>query len=74
MNIHSYFDSFLKERYYAMDSESLSFDDFYAMSEQFFHLKGLPVLFRDVLYNLLGYAFAVGESTEETLDFYSRLI
>ena len=55
--IHSYFDDFMKEKYYEMDQEALSFDDFYTMSEQFFPHKGIPVLFRDILYNLTGYAY-----------------
>ena len=49
-------------------------DDLYQMSEQFFPHRGVPVLFRDILYNLLGYFYAVGDTTEETVDFYSRLI
>ena len=49
------------------------------MSGQFFPYKGLPVLFRDILYNLLGYAYAVGETSnehaiEESLNFYKRLL
>ena len=72
--IHEHFDNFLKEKYYDMDSEGLSFDDFYIMSEQFFQYRGLPVLFRDILYNLIGYFYAVSDYPEETLDFYHRMI
>ena len=72
--IYNYFDKFMKERYYDMATEALSFEDFYLMSEQFFPHGGLPVLFRDLLYNLTGYAYAVGESPEDTLAFYSRLV
>ena len=34
--INEHFDTFLKEEYYQMDSDGLSFEDFYVMSEQFF--------------------------------------
>ena len=64
----------MKERYTDMDSDALSFEDFYTMSEQFLPHRGLPVLFRDVLYNLVGYVYATGDSPEETLSFYKRMI
>ena len=57
-----------------MDGEALSQEDFWQMSEEFFPYKGLPVLFRDILYNLLGYFYAVSDNPEETISFYSRLI
>ena len=34
--IHEHFDNFMKEKYYDMGHEGLSFEDFYVMSEQFF--------------------------------------
>ena len=64
----------MKEAYYEKDADCLSFEDFYMMSEQFFDVKGLPVLFRDILYNLMGYFYAVSDRTEESVNFYSRLI
>ena len=72
--IHEHFEHFLKDKYFETDSEMLSFDDFYIMSEQFFQYRGLPVLFRDILYNLLGYFYAVSDNPDETLDFYTRMI
>ena len=48
--IHGYFDKFIKKRYYDMDQDAINFEDFYQMSEQFFKYRGLPVLFRDILY------------------------
>lgn len=72
--IHGYFNSFMKEAYYDRDADCLSFEDFYMMSEQFFDVKGLPVLFRDILYNLMGYFYAVSDRTEDSVNFYSRLI
>ena len=72
--IHTYFENFLKEKYYEKDCEKLTFEDFYAMSEEFLTYKGLPVLLRDVVYNLLGYMSALGDSLEETSNFYKRLI
>ena len=73
MKIHGYFDSFLKEKYYFMDTEALSFDDVYAMSEQFFSYKGLPILFRDVIFYLLGYCYAISDNLDESIHFYARL-
>ena len=72
--IHGHFDSFMKDKYYDLSADGLSFDDFYVMSEQFFPYKGLPVLYRDILYNLIGYFYAVSEDPDETLDFYKKLI
>ena len=72
--IHGHFDSFMKDKYYDLGTDGLSFDDFYVMSEQFFPYKGLPVLYRDILYNLIGYFYAVSEDPDETLDFYKKLI
>ena len=58
--IHSYFNDFRKEKYCDMEAEALSFDDFYMMSTQFFTTaNGVPVLFRDILFNLLGYFYAL---------------
>ena len=74
MKIHEHFDNFMKEKYYEMDSDGISFDDFYIMSEQFLKYKGLPVLFRDILYNLIGYFYAISDNPDETLNFYTRLI
>ena len=68
--IHGYFDKFIKKRYYDMDQDAINFEDFYQMSEQFFKYRGLPVLFRDILYQLLGYFYAVSDSSDETLNFY----
>ena len=34
--IHSYFDEFLKKKYYNLENESLNFNDFYSMSERYF--------------------------------------
>ena len=73
-SIHGHFDSFLKGFYYDKETDCLSFEDFYMMSEQFFQVKGLPVLFRDILYQLMGYFYAVTESPEESVNFYARLI
>ena len=64
----------MKDKYYDLGAEGLSFDDFYMMSEQFLPYKGLPVIYRDILYNLIGYFYAVSENPDETLDFYRRLI
>ena len=64
----------MKDKYYDLRAEGLSFDDFYIMSEQFFPYKGLPVIYRDILYNLIGYFYAVSENPDETLDFYTKLI
>ena len=72
--IHEHFEQFLKDKYFETDSEMLSFDDFYIMSEQFFQYRGLPVLFRDILYNLLGYFYAISDNPDETLNFYTRMI
>ena len=36
LEIHGYFDKHMKKRYYDMEIDSLSFEDFYQMSEQFF--------------------------------------
>ena len=72
--IHEHFNNFLRERYFEMEKDALSFEDFYQMSEQFFEVSGLPVIFRDILYNLLGYIFAMGADAEETVAFYSRLV
>ena len=72
--IHTYFDEFLKNKYYNLENESLSFNDFYAMSERYFKYQGVPVLYRDIIYNLLGYFFAIAESPDDSLIFYSRLI
>ena len=44
------------------------------MSEEFFTYRGLPVLLRDILFNLMGYFYALSDNPEETLDFYARLI
>ena len=33
LKIHSYFDEFLKEKYFVMNEDGLNFDDFYIMSE-----------------------------------------
>ncbi len=73
-SIHGHFDSFLKGFYYDKETDCLSFEDFFMMSEQFFQVKGLPVLFRDILYQLMGYFYAVTESPEESVNFYARLI
>ena len=43
------------------------------MSEDFLTYKGTPVLFRDIVYNLVGYMCSLGE-LEETSNFYKRLI
>ena len=67
MKIHEHFGNFLKDKYFDMDLEGLSFDDFYIMSEQFLQYRGLPVLFRDILYNLLGYFYAVSDNPDETI-------
>lgn len=48
--IHGHFDSFIKKFYYEMESDSITFEEFYKMSEKFFHYRGLPVIFRDILY------------------------
>ena len=45
----------MKDKYYDLGADGLSFEDFYMMSEQFFPYKGLPVIYRDILYNLIGY-------------------
>ena len=74
MEIHDYFEKFIKEKYYEMESEALSFEDFYQLSEQFFPYRGLPVLFRDILYNLIGYFYSTGDDVETTLEFYQRMI
>ena len=51
----------MKEKYCDMNAESLNFEDFYLMSTQFFTTaNGVPVLFRDILFNLLGYFYALG--------------
>ena len=71
--IHEYFENFLKEKYYEHDQEKLSFEDFFLMSEDFLTYKGTPVLFRDIVYNLVGYMCSLGE-LEETSNFYKRLI
>ena len=64
----------MKERFYERDHDMLSFEEFYQMSEQFFPYKALPVLFRDILYWLLGYFYAVSDNSEETLNFYQQMI
>lgn len=33
LKIHSYFDEFLKEKYFVMSEDGLNFEDFYIMSE-----------------------------------------
>ena len=75
--IHRYFNDFMKEKYCDMNAESLNFEDFYIMSTQFFTTaNGVPVLFRDILFNLLGYFYALdfNSNPEETLKFYTQLI
>ena len=32
------------------------------------------MLFRDILYNLIGYVYAIGDNPDETLEFYKRMI
>ena len=62
LKIHGYFDDFLKEKYFVLSEDGLNFEDFYIMSEQFFTTKGLPVLFHDILYNLIGNVYAVADT------------
>jgi len=48
--IHTYYDKYIKTKYYEGERDFLNFEEFYQMSEQFFPYRGLPVIFRDVLY------------------------
>ena len=34
----------------------------------------MPVLLRDILYNLIGLVYAMGDTHEESIGFYTRLI
>ena len=74
LEIHAYHDKFVKTKFYETELDMLSFEDFFQMSEQFFPYKGLPVLFRDILYWLMGYFYAVSDNPDETLNFYQRMI
>ena len=54
------------------ETDTISREEFLEIE---FKYGGLPVLYRDILYNLLGYAFGIqGLKAIEIVEFYRRLI
>ena len=69
--MRQFFEEFLQSRHIE-ETETITRDEFCDIE---FTYGGLPVLYRDILYNLIGYVFGVPDLTaQETLNFYNHLI
>ena len=65
------FDGYLQSRY-DEETETITREEF---TEIEFTYDELPVLYRDILYNMIGFVFGLpGPSSDPTIDFYNRLI
>ena len=71
--MNPYFDKFMKEHYFEKGIETICESEFCHQMGDYFSHDGLPVLFSDILYTLLGFAFSKGPHIENTVDFYRRL-
>ena len=73
--VSRHFNNMMKENYFDKEKDMITLDEFLHKCDQWFTYGTLPVLYRDILYYLLGYMVSLdANDIEMTLNFYSKII